>query len=157
MTVTAHLVTGAAIAAMSTAWKSSLVSRARGAWPVMHRIGMESADGRSVFYQVGRNDSALLAAPLGGGPPREVVKCVRSGGFFSVSQGIYYVACDPDADAAVHFQDRSTGRDELVGKLEKAATNSPYDGLAMSPDGTKILYSKIVSQGSDVMMIENFK
>ena len=44
MTVTAHLVTGAAIAAMSTAWKSSLVSRARGAWPVMHRIGMESAE-----------------------------------------------------------------------------------------------------------------
>ncbi len=43
MTVTAHLATGAAIAAMSTAWKSSLFSRARGAWPVMHRIGMESA------------------------------------------------------------------------------------------------------------------
>ena len=33
----------AAIAAMSTAWKSSLCSRARGAWPVMHRIGIESA------------------------------------------------------------------------------------------------------------------
>ena len=44
MTVTAHLATGAAIAAMSTAWKSSLVSRARGAWPVMQRIGMESAE-----------------------------------------------------------------------------------------------------------------
>ena len=44
MTVTAHLVTGAAIAAMSTAWKSSLVSRARGAWPVMQRIGTESAE-----------------------------------------------------------------------------------------------------------------
>ena len=42
-TVVAHLVTGAAIDAMSMAWKSSLCSRDRGAWPVMHRIGSESA------------------------------------------------------------------------------------------------------------------
>ena len=37
-------VPGAAIEAMSTAWKSSLCSRATGACPVMHRIGIESAD-----------------------------------------------------------------------------------------------------------------
>ena len=42
-TVTAHLVTGLAIDSMSIAWKSSLYSLARGAWPVMHRIGRESA------------------------------------------------------------------------------------------------------------------
>ena len=43
ITQTDHLVTGFAIAAMSIAWKSSLCSLARGAWPVMHRIGMLSA------------------------------------------------------------------------------------------------------------------
>ena len=43
MTVTAILVSGLAIEAMSTAWKSSLCSLATGAWPVMHRIGIESA------------------------------------------------------------------------------------------------------------------
>ena len=43
-TVTAHLATGAAMAAMSTAWKSSLCSLATGACPVMHRIGIESAE-----------------------------------------------------------------------------------------------------------------
>jgi hypothetical protein len=37
------LVTGFAMAAMSTAWKSSLCSRATGACPVMHRMGIESA------------------------------------------------------------------------------------------------------------------
>ncbi len=42
-TVIAILVTGVAMLAMSTAWKSSLCSRATGAWPVMHRIGIESA------------------------------------------------------------------------------------------------------------------
>jgi hypothetical protein len=44
ITVTAHLATGLAIEAMSTAWKSSLCSFATGAWPVMQRIGMESAE-----------------------------------------------------------------------------------------------------------------
>ena len=43
ITQTDHLVTGLAIAAMSIAWKSSLCSLARGAWPVMQRIGMLSA------------------------------------------------------------------------------------------------------------------
>jgi len=42
-TVTAILVSGLAIEAMSTAWKSSLCSLATGACPVMHRIGIESA------------------------------------------------------------------------------------------------------------------
>ena len=41
--VIAILVSGPAMAAMSTAWKSSLCSLATGAWPVMHRIGIESA------------------------------------------------------------------------------------------------------------------
>jgi hypothetical protein len=41
--VTAHFVTGAAIAATSTAWKSSLCSRATGAWPVIASSGTESA------------------------------------------------------------------------------------------------------------------
>ena len=32
------------MAVMSTAWKSSLCSLATGAWPVIARMGMESAD-----------------------------------------------------------------------------------------------------------------
>ncbi|MNN37954.1 hypothetical protein D3C81_1519250 [compost metagenome] len=37
------MVTGLAIDSISTAWKSSLYSRARGAWPVTQRMGIESA------------------------------------------------------------------------------------------------------------------
>ena len=42
-TQTDHLVTPRAMVSISTAWKSSLCSLARGACPVMHRIGTESA------------------------------------------------------------------------------------------------------------------
>ncbi|SHH80248.1 hypothetical protein SAMN05444521_1989 [Streptomyces sp. 3214.6] len=41
-TVTAIFVTGPAMEAMSTAWKSSLWSTPVGACPVMHRMGIES-------------------------------------------------------------------------------------------------------------------
>ena len=49
----------------------------------------------------------------------------------------------------------AANRDELLGTLEKAS--GPYNGLAVSPDGTTILYAKVVSEGADLMMIENFR
>ena len=42
-TVPAHFVTGSAMSGTLIAWKSSLCSLATGAWPVMHRMGIESA------------------------------------------------------------------------------------------------------------------
>jgi eukaryotic-like serine/threonine-protein kinase len=117
-------------------------------------FGQESADGKSVLYQAQDRDAPLLAMPLTGGPARQVVKCVRGGAFTSGSQGVYYEGCAPGPDAPVHLL-HPDGRDELLGSLEKAAL--PYFGLTVSPDGTTILYSKVVSEGADLMMIENFK
>ena len=66
MTVTAILVSGAAIDAMSTAWKSSLCSRATGACPVMHRIGIESADAeyRPVIMSVPAGPDVPMQTPM---------------------------------------------------------------------------------------------
>ena len=65
-TVTAHLVTGLAIDSMSTAWKSSLCRRARGACPVMHRIGMESAmaEYRPVIMSVPAGPDVPMHTPM---------------------------------------------------------------------------------------------
>jgi hypothetical protein len=64
--VVAHLVTGRAMEAMSTAWKSSLCSRARGAWPVMHRMGMESAwaEYRPVIMSVPAGPEVPMHTPM---------------------------------------------------------------------------------------------
>ena len=61
-TVVAILVTGRAMDAMSTAWKSSLCSLARGAWPVMHRIGIESA--------MAEYSPVIMSVPAGPEVPR---------------------------------------------------------------------------------------
>ena len=65
-TVTAHLVTGLAMLSMSTAWKSSLCSRARGAWPVMHRMGMLSAPAeyRPVIMSVPAGPLVPMQTPI---------------------------------------------------------------------------------------------
>jgi hypothetical protein len=46
-----------------------------------------------------------------------------------------------------------SGRGRLLGKLEDA---EPY-GLTVSPDGKTIFYTRVVNEGSDLMLIENFR
>jgi hypothetical protein len=45
-----------------------------------------------------------------------------------------------------------TGRERLLGKLDLHGNS-----LAVSPDGKTILYTKQVGEGSDLIMIENFR
>jgi hypothetical protein len=62
----AILANGAAMEEMSTAWKSSLCSLATGAWPVMHRIGMESAEAayRPVTMSVPAGPEVPMHTPM---------------------------------------------------------------------------------------------
>lgn len=65
-TVTAILVTGRAMEAMSTAWKSSLWITAVGACPVMQRIGIESpvAEYRPVIMSVPAGPEVPTQTPM---------------------------------------------------------------------------------------------
>ncbi|CAM5256741.1 hypothetical protein SNARM312S_04928 [Streptomyces narbonensis] len=65
-TVVAALVTGLAMLAMSTAWKSSLWSFEVGAWPVMQRIGIESAiaEYRPVIMSVPAGPEVPMQTPM---------------------------------------------------------------------------------------------
>ena len=60
------MVSGLATAAMSTAWKSSLCSLATGACPVMHRIGIESAEAeyRPVIMSVPAGPLVPMQTPM---------------------------------------------------------------------------------------------
>jgi hypothetical protein len=50
-------------------------------------------------------------------------------------------------------RDPVTGKGRLLGTLDGAECN----GLSVSPDGKTILFTKAVSWGADLMMIENFR
>ncbi len=64
--MTAIFVTGPAMDAMSTAWKSSLWITVVGAWPVMHRIGTESpvAEYSPVIMSVPAGPEVPMQTPM---------------------------------------------------------------------------------------------
>ena len=115
-------------------------------------FAFESADGRTLFFKRSSFDSPLLALPIAGGPERQVVDCVRYFGFAVGRAGVYHLGCGTGGKVPLFLLDAATGRDQLLGQLEK-----PGEGLTVSPDGKTILYSKIVREGADLMMIEDFR
>ena len=69
------------------------------------------------------------------------------------------MACDQSPDPALHVMEPDTGRDRLLGRLEKFESSPgvlPL-GLSVSPDGKSILYLRHMSDSADLMLIENFR
>jgi Tol biopolymer transport system component len=114
----------------------------------------EAPDGRTLYLQRNvRGDSPLLAVPLAGGAERTVVDCVRRYSFALTAAGIYFVGCGGDAPGApLVLLDPATGLRRQLGTLER-----PGQGLTVSADGKTILYTKRVGEGSDLVLIENFR
>jgi Tol biopolymer transport system component len=118
-------------------------------------LAYESTDGKTLFFfQREGSQSPLFAVPVAGGQERKVIDCVSGWGFAVGGAGVYHVGCKANQRAvSLYLLDPATGRDRLLGKLEGYDGN----GLTASPDGKTILYSKLVGEGSDLMMIENFR
>jgi len=114
----------------------------------------EAPAGGTLYLQRNvRGDSPLLAVALAGGAERTVVDCVRRYGYAVTAAGIYFAACGDDAQGAPLFLlEPATGRRRQLGALER-----PGQGLAVSADGKTILYTRQVGEGSDLVLIENFR
>ncbi len=114
----------------------------------------EAPDGKTLFYQrASRGSSPLLAMPLPEGPERPVIDCVPRAGYAIGAAGIYHVGCGGAARGAPLFVlDPAAGRDRPLGTLER-----PGEGLTVSADGKTILYPKVVGEGSDLVLVENFR
>jgi Tol biopolymer transport system component len=114
----------------------------------------EAADGQTLYFQrATAGNSPLLAVSLAGGEERTVIDCVPRFGYALGLAGIYHVGCGGDPSAKpLLLRDTATGRDRLLGTLER-----PEEGLTVSADGKTILYASWVGEGSDLMLIENFR
>ena len=120
--------------------------------------GLESGDGSSLLYNRRR---ALLTVPLGGGVSRQIAPCVSGWAVASASPRIYYAACGAESgwggtNPALRLVNAATGEDRVLGTLEKFATNGLF-GLAASSDGSVIVYDRLLREGHDLMLIENFR
>jgi serine/threonine protein kinase/dipeptidyl aminopeptidase/acylaminoacyl peptidase len=119
-------------------------------------VGRETADGKSVLYQEGDGDQPLMAVPLSGGAPHQVIACVVGTAFVVAAAGIYYVACGADTNPSIHLLDPETGADRPLGTLDNYFYGSVPAILSVSWDGRTLLYGRGTS-GADLMLIENFR
>jgi len=116
----------------------------------------EAADGRTLFFkQATSGDSPLLARSLAGGQERTLIDCVPYRGYALGRAGIYHVGCGGDPGAVpLLLREPATGRDRFLGTLDRPR---PLGGLTVSADGKLILYDKLIGEGSDLVLIENFR
>jgi Tol biopolymer transport system component len=113
----------------------------------------ESMDGKELFFKRKDGPGPLVAMRLPTGPERTLVKCVGGGwGFALGAAGVYYPGC-ANGDPPLHLFDPATGRDRVLGTLDDYVPMR----ITVSPDGKTILYSKSVSEGADLMLIESFR
>ena len=122
-------------------------------------VGRESGDEQSIFYQLHVGDAALAVQPLTRAEPRIIIPCVAQSVYAVAAQGIYYVPCHdgahPGPDSQLLVRNPVTLKDHRYGTLEKF--ENANGGLAVSPDGQTILYTRLVSGGADLMLIQNFR
>jgi hypothetical protein len=124
---------------------------------VTHNVGyvaFESPDGAYVFYtQTGNTASALWRLPTSGGQPVKVLEGVVERAFVVLERGIYYVDRS-SGEARLQFFDFATGKSTTVaGGLGQIRAGL----LSASPDGRTILYSRVDSSVTDLMLVENFR
>jgi eukaryotic-like serine/threonine-protein kinase len=114
---------------------------------------LESTDGKTVLYMKSPVSSPLFAQPTPGGPERQVLSWVEHRAFLPVEGGIYYIGRKgDDGKYPLAFYDFSNSASRLLTKIEGLV----MFGLTVSPDRQTILFSKSVSDGSNLMMIEDF-
>ena len=110
----------------------------------------QSLDGKLIYYA---RPGGIWCVPVEGGAEYEVVKSDVEPGTLDVNRfGIYF-----------HAHSSVTTNGDLMfyhfpnGPLTKVAGITTRYGVSASPDGRWLLYTKLTSTGSDLMLVESFR
>jgi Tol biopolymer transport system component len=116
-------------------------------------MACESFDGKAVYYTKGTFSGALWKMPVNGGEESPVLPSVARRSFCLVNEGIYFIP-EPGADrkSSIQFLTFATGKVKTVAPI----LGRPI-GLSVSPDGRSLLFSQVDEEGSDLMLVENFR
>jgi len=122
--------------------------------------GMESLDGREVYYAKSLSGPGLWKAPPQGGEESLVLEQLR-GGYWSywvpTRDGVYYLDQETREEAVeyfIKFHAFGSKKEKMVRALPERPFNS---GLALAPDGRRILYTQADRTDTDIMLVEGFR
>jgi len=115
-------------------------------------VARESRDGRTLFFdRAYTSPTSLWKMPVEGGEETKVLDSVHN--WAVVDQGLWFNSWTKPRDAALQFLEFATGKVTRVAPISKRLAA----GLAVSPDGRTILYAQTDQQGSELMLVENFR
>jgi Tol biopolymer transport system component/serine/threonine protein kinase len=110
----------------------------------------QSLDGKLIYYI---RPGGIWCVPVEGGAEHEVAKSEVDSGAIGVNRfGVYF-----------HANSSPTTNGDLVfyrfpdGPITRVAGMVTRYGFSLSPDGRHLLYAKMTSTGSDLMLVENFR
>lgn len=97
---------------------------------------------------------SLWRVPSGGGEEIQVLESLANATTFAlVERGIYFIPKPDSAGASIQFSDFATRRTKRILAIEKPV----FLGLAVSPDGSSILYTQVDHEGSGLMQVHGFR
>ena len=125
-------------------------------------FGVESPDGRYLYYVKALNMAGLWRMPVSGaGEEAEVLPRLPTGyqNYWSFGKsGIYYVEREevPGGGASypLRYHDLRSGRDSIITHLKRRPFNS---GLSVSPDEKRFLYTQVDTSEIEIMLVEGFQ
>ncbi len=118
-------------------------------------LAFESPDGENIYYSKGRNNSSVWKASVDGNEEIRILESLADFDAFSVThQGIYFVpASDGGEVPSVQFFDFATSTIKRIANMRGFFGF----GLAVSPNGRWLLYTRHEDVGSNLMLVENLR
>jgi Tol biopolymer transport system component/DNA-binding winged helix-turn-helix (wHTH) protein len=113
---------------------------------------IESEDARFLYYATPELPSMIWRMPLNGGDAELVLDQLEGWAVWALSRrGIYFLDSPKNDESRIEFLDFATHKKIMIGEVDK-----PTLGLALSPDGRSLLYSRNEFEDYEIMLVKNF-
>ncbi len=121
--------------------------------------GVESPDGQFLYFTKGYRVPGIWKMPIAGGEATLVLDQHGAGVWrhWEVTEaGIYFATEEQPKQTLIEFFSFATRQVTLIATMPKGLDRST-PGLSVSPDGRWLIWSQLDQQGSDILLLENFR
>lgn len=115
--------------------------------------GFEAPDGRTLYYTKFGNVSKLWKSGVDGSGEIEFADGIVARGVVVRSDRVYYLHRESGGGTRIRCRMLQTGKDLPIALMQKRVDL----GLSLSPDGKYVLYTQVDQDGTDLMLVDNFK
>ena len=121
---------------------------------------VESPDGQFLYFTKGYQVPGIWRIPVAGGEETLALNQHRAGQwrYWAVQeQGIYFATAETLEHPLLEFFSFATGKATPLATLEKKISYFGFAGLDVSPNGRWLIWQQLDQEGSDIMLLENFR